>query len=685
MKKVIFSVLLWVCFATTYAQQKPNIIFILVDDLGYGDVGIFFQNQRKLSGNKALPFELSPQLDKMAANGAILTQQYANAPVCAPSRASLLTGVNQGNANVRDNQFDKALENNHTTATVLKQAGYRTTAIGKWGLQGDDEKQKPNWPAHPLKRGFDDYFGYMRHADGHEHYPVEGVYRGKKEIWANYNEVSTDYAKCYTTDLWTAKAKDWITKFEGSKNKSDPFFMYLAYDAPHAVLELPTQGYPKGGGVNGGLKWLGQSGHMINTASGEVDSYIHPDYANATYDDDHNPVTPEIPWPDTYKRYATAVRRIDEAVGDLLKLLKDLKINDNTLIVFSSDNGPSIESYLPKNYVPNLPTFFSSYGPFDGIKRDCWEGGMRMPVIAQWSKHIRRGSVVTTPSMLSDWLATFADAAKIAAPAKTDGVSLLPSLLKNGNQKESLVYSEYFEGGNTPKFDAFEKDRQGRKRGQMQMIRFGDLVGVRYNIKSATDNFEIYDVIKDPKQTDNLVEKNGYVDVQLIMKNKVLQVRTNLADAKRPYDSIAIPAVVPSSLTKPGLKWRFVEGSFPWVIAADDLNATQTGYSNSLQVNEVKKDGCFVFTAYLKVPKTGKYVFTLTGNQKAFVRLHSAAILDADFNYTGKETEREVVLEQGFHPVKIYTLNKDFKNDLQIKFGVAGNQLPIEQFLWQFN
>jgi len=138
---------------------------------------------------------------------------------------------------------------------------------------------------------------------------------------------------------------------------------------------------------------------MINTASGKVDSWVHPDYANATWDDDNNPATPEVPWPDTYKRYATAVRRIDSEVGDLIQLFKDLKIDSNTLIVFTSDNGPSKESYLPKNFVPYNPDFFNSFGPFDGIKRDCWEGGLRVPTIAFWPQHIPAKTVVTTPSI----------------------------------------------------------------------------------------------------------------------------------------------------------------------------------------------------------------------------------------------------------------------------------------------
>ena len=373
----------------SFAQQKPNIIFILTDDLGYGDIGVFFQNQRKSSGDPSKPFELTPNIDGLARRGAQLTQQYCNAPVCAPSRASLLTGVNQGNAHVRDNQFDKALEENHTIATVLKKAGYATIAIGKWGLQGEKE-EGPYWPAHPLKRGFDHYFGYMRHSDGHEHYPVEGLYRGKKEVWEDYTNVSAGLQKCYTTDLWTAYAKKWIIKHEQAQ-AGQPFFMYLAYDAPHAVLELPAQSFPEGKGLHGGLQWLNQPGHMINTASGTIDSYIYPEYQNATYDHDSNKATAEVPWPGTYKRYATATRRIDDAVGDVLQLLKDLNIENNTLVIFTSDNGPSIESYLPASFVPNHPTFFGSYGPFDGIKRDCWEGGVRMPTIACWPKQIPQG------------------------------------------------------------------------------------------------------------------------------------------------------------------------------------------------------------------------------------------------------------------------------------------------------
>jgi arylsulfatase A-like enzyme len=662
------------------SQQKPNIIFILTDDLGYGDIGVFFQNQRKQAAVPGLPYELTPHIDELAKMGAQFTQQYCNAPVCAPSRASLLTGVNQGNAHVRDNQFDKALENNHTIASVLKQAGYTTIAIGKWGLQGVKE-EGPNWPAHPLKRGFDHYFGYMRHRDGHEHYPVEGVYRGKKEVWKDYTNVAAGLDKCYTTDLWTAYAKKWVIDYEKTNGKQ-PFFMYLAYDAPHAVLELPTQAYPNGGGLHGGLQWLNEPGHMISTASGTVDSYVYPEYANAMYDNDHNPGTAELPWPDTYKRYATATRRIDDAVGDLMQLLADLGIRDNTLVVFTSDNGPSIESYLPPSFAPNHPTFFASYGPFDGIKRDCWEAGVRMPSLAVWPGHIAPGKIINTPSMLSDWLPTFADVANIPAPARTDGVSLLPSLTGKGKQEQSLVYAEYFEGGKTPAFPEFEPSRIGKKRNQMQLIRMGNLVGVRYDIQSANDDFEIYNVVRDPKETNNLATKPGFEKMQARMKDKVLQVRQADPEAKRPYDDALIPAVTIHKKLHKGLRWKFFEGNFPYVIAAKGMKPERSGVlKNTGNKTEIGKKGMILYEAYIRVPEDGKYNFLFETSGKGFVRLHDAEFFDADFEYVpGTVLSQVVYLKKGFHPVTISLLAESSQGNIPVIRWEAADQATGHNF-----
>jgi len=334
--------------AEATAAPRPNIIFILTDDLGFGDVGVFFQNTRHSANVRSEPWHITPQIDRLAAGGVQLRDHYCPAPVCAPSRASLLLGVHQGHANVRDNQFDKALENNHTLASVLRAAGYATACIGKWGLQGKRDDTLPNrWPAHPLDRGFDSYFGYISHNDGHWHYPKEDG----QILLDGATDVSTNFDLCYTTDLFTARAKKWIVGQHTARPRQ-PFFLYLAYDTPHAKLQLPPGPYPAGGGLRAGVQWLGTPGHMINSATGARDSFMHPDYAQATWDHDRDPATPEQPWPDVYKRYATDVRRIDNCVGDLMQLLKDLRIDDNTLVVFTSDNGPSKESYLKEDYSP---------------------------------------------------------------------------------------------------------------------------------------------------------------------------------------------------------------------------------------------------------------------------------------------------------------------------------------------
>lgn len=677
--KILFIVIIVISFALkSFAQQKPNIIYILVDDMGYGDIGVFFQNQRMKSNDRSKPYQITPCLDKMATSGAMFTQQYSNAPVCAPSRGSLLTGVNQGNANVRDNQFDKALEDNHTLGTVLKQAGYQTMAIGKWGLQGVEETG-PYWPAHPLKRGFDSYYGYMRHMDGHEHYPVEGLYRGKKEVYENYNNVAEGLAKCYTTDLWTAMAKKQIVDHIKSKDASKPFFMYLAYDAPHAVLELPTQEYPKGKGLHAGLQWTGTPGHMINTASGIPDSFVYPDYANTTYDDDNNPVTKEVPWPDTYKRYATANRRIDDGVGDILQLLKDLNIDENTLVVFSSDNGASIESYLPSSFVGVKPTFFASNGSFDGIKRDCWEGGVRMPVIVNWPKHITPEKVITTPSMLSDWMATFSEVAGIPAPARTDGVSLLPSLTGKGKQEKSLVYIEYFETGKTPDFKEFSAGHRNRKRGQMQLMRMGDYAGVRYDIKSAKDDFEIYDVVKDPEEVHNLAAKPGFEKMQMQMKASVLQARHADAEAPRPYDNVLIPSIKVSGKLSSGFIREFFAGDFPWVISEKGLKPQNRGISSSIKEERTNETGMVLCRGFIKVPADGQYSFSLKTSGRAYMRLHDASLFDADFGYQPeKELIQDVFLKEGHHPISVYLLKKSKGGEtITIKWK------PIEGTIWE--
>ena len=666
--------------------KKPNILFIYTDDLGYGDIGVFFQNQRKNEGDRSKPWMSTPNLDQMAKTGAMLTQHYAAAPVCAPSRASLLTGLSQGHANVRNNQFDKALTNNHTLGNVLQKAGYATSVIGKWGLQGDRRWSYNNgaWTARPIDRGFDYFYGYMQHRDGHEHYPNEGLYRGKKSVWENTTEINSGLDKCYTGDLWTAAAKRWI--IDKVESRSQPFFMFLSYDTPHAVLELPTQAYPEGGGLKGGLQWVGKLGQMINTASGNPDSYFHPDYEHATYDHDNDQTTAEILWPETFKRYATSVRRIDDAIGDIIQLLKDLKIEDNTLVVFSSDNGPSKESYLPENFVENTPDFFDSFGPFDGIKRDVLEGGLRVPTIARWPGSIPENTVVTTPNISYDWLPTFTDAAGLPSPANSDGVSLLPTLTGVGDQKKGTVYIEYFQNGKTPDYKEFSPQNRNRVRKEMQVVILEGLIGLRYDVKSADDDFEIYDVGKDTHQSNNLALFDSLNPIQKRMKDRVLQVRMPDTSAVRPYDGEAIPALRPQPRSK-GLRWKSYGGNFPWLPKMDDLVNNGSGTvknPSKIRYNKINSD-YFLLEGYIEIKTKGNYELRFSSVDKAIVRVHDITVFDADYGYNpSAEMMENMYFEEGFHPIRIYLKNSKKERNpfiLSLKLEGSSSTAPVEFFV----
>ncbi|MEN9404392.1 MAG: hypothetical protein RL091_3095 [Verrucomicrobiota bacterium] len=658
-------------------SNPPNIIFILTDDLGYGDLSSF--GQKRFA---------TPGLDRLAAEGARLTSHYCAAPVCAPSRASLLLGVHQGHANVRDNQFDKALEDNHTLATVLRRAGYATAAIGKWGLHGQPVGGSigtdPNAPAHPLNRGFDSFYGMLRHIDGHEHYPKEAPYfaakakaRGPVIVWDNRANVTAGLDRCYTTDLFTARAKKFITDHAAVAPRQ-PFFLYLSYDTPHAVLERPTQAYPAGGGLRGGLQWLGQPGHMINTAAGTIDSWTDPALPGDTA---------AQPWPDVYRRYATSVRRIDDSVADLLRLLADLHLDENTLVVFTSDNGPEKESLLGE---PFTPEFFRSYGPFDGLKRDLWEGGTRVPTLARWPGRIPAGQVVAAPSAQWDWLPTFATAAGLPSPARADGVSLLPALTGRGAAPpRAALYFEYNVAGQTPDYSDFEPPRRNRTRNQMQAVRLGDLIGVRYDVKSAADPFEIYDVAADPKEVKNLAPEPGYAAVQTRLQAIALRSRRPDATAPRPYDAATVPALDGlAGAPPPGLVWQTYAGDFPWVPDFATLKHVASGRSPGPDLHALEMAGApgVLFTGCLQIPAEGEYTFYLTTDTGAELRLHEATVIDADFGYAGGTEKRATIkLAAGLHPVRLsYLHRKSAPAQLRIEWSGPGlPRQPIPDSAWR--
>ncbi len=612
---VLLSLLSLPLFA---AEKKPNVLFILCDDLGYGDLGVLYQNARAKDGK---PAHGTPNIDQMAVDGLILRQHYCAAPVCAPSRGSLMTGQSQGHCAIRDNEFDKPIPPGvMTLGEMLKQAGYHTIAIGKWGLGGHKDS---DFPSHPLKRGFDEFFGFMLHRDGH-------VYYHDKEhpLWENSTDVGAKYENVYSTDLFTARAKKYITDHE-AQHPDQPFFMYLAYTAVHAELNVPGEPYPKGAGKSGGLQW------PLAPTPKTRDTYIYPDYAE------------QKSWNEPMKRYATMARRMDDCVGDIRQVLKDLKIDQDTLIIFSSDNGPANEG-------GGDPRFFSSWGPFDGFKRDVWEGGEREPTLAVWPGQIKPGRISDLPSAQYDWMPTLADVAQLPIPAQTDGVSLLPTLLDTGKQvPHPYIYVEYLHKGGS----AASKDVFARKgvtgRGQQQIVRIGDYVGVRVQIKEPSDPLRLYNVMKDPHEDHNLASDPSHADLLKQMTDLLVTARRPDAEAKRPYDDVPMPAVKVEHLVKGELKIETFDGDWPWTPDFTTLKPSDVGGIKGILWPPKDKNTPFGlrFTGYLSVPKDGEYTFKGVSDQGLHLWLHDARIIDCD--HCNGEITAKVRLAAGFHPLRI--------------------------------
>jgi arylsulfatase A-like enzyme len=631
------------CVLTIIAEAapRPNIIFILADDLGYGDLGVNWQNGRT-GGRKFV----TPKLDQVAAEGVRFTRHYCAAPICAPARASLLLGVHQGHANVRDGQFDKELENNHTLATVLKQAGYATAAIGKWGLAGSG-----SLPGHPLNRGFDFYFGHINHGTAHRHYATEGGVA----LHDGFTNVGAYLQKCYSTDLWTARAKDWI-KSQRDSDPSRPFFLYLAYTSPHAQLQIPTQAYPAGGGLNGGVQWLGidtdAATPTINTATGTIDSWMHPDYANAVDSGGAG-------WPSHAKRYATMVRRLDDSVGDLIRLLQDLGIDNSTLIVFSSDNGPH-NSAGSGGTIAYDPRFFASWGALDGMKRDIWEGGVRMPTLARWPGGITDGLVADPPSQFHDWMPTFCELAGVPSPARSDGVSLVPTLTGSGVQRESVVYAEFYQNGSSPTYTELEIWRRGLPRRQMQFTYIGRYKGVRTDILNASSPFMVFDTLNDPKETTNLA---GLPDIpsQKDFERRVLQVRRSGGGVTRPYDKEPVPSAA-SSGTVQGLVLRTFDGTFPWVPNFASLQHVSESVVALPELSQAQAEEVsgLMYSGWIDVPTTGNWSFSLSTGGAAIIRLNDAVLIDADNGYLSgtRKSSGSIPLQAGRHRITVHLIRR---------------------------
>ncbi len=403
--RAIFGLL--ICFSALLAPlaaqsptstAKPNLIWIMADDLGYGDLGCY--------GQKVIT---TPNLDQMAAEGMRFTQFYSGATVCAPSRSVLMTGLHHGHTRVRGNAGKKnpiaqALRSEDVTvAKVLQQSGYRTALIGKWGLGDVGEAES----GLPRKHGFDEFYGFLNQTHAHNHYPD---YLWRNESRENLPNVVTPIgdngggfateAKVYADDLFADEAIKFVRT-----NKSQPFFLYWSMVVPHANNERNRE--------------------LKNGA--EV-----PDFGPYA----------DLDWPEPDRGQAAMISRLDSYVGRMLKTLRDEGLADNTLVIFTSDNGPHNES----NH--NLARFNPS-GPYSGIKRSLTDGGIRVPMIAWWPSKIKSQATSEHVAYFGDWMATAAEVAGTQPPANCDSISFLPTLLGDSSkqQRHEFLYWEFHEGG----------------------------------------------------------------------------------------------------------------------------------------------------------------------------------------------------------------------------------------------
>ena len=256
---------------------------------------------------------------------------------------------------------------------------------------------------------------------------------------------------------------------------------------------------------------------------------------------------------------------------------------------------------------------------------------------------------------------TLTEAAGLAAPVRTDGVSLLPELTGKPGQKKSLVYVEYFQNGRTPDYSVFDSSHQNRKRGQMQMLRLGDTVCVRYDIKSPDDDFEIYNVVSDPKQIHDLAKTQDMSKLEKYLKGRVLQMHLANSSAPRPYDSLLIPADEIHDL-KNGWKVISYQSATPWIAECEPNQKFSKSFQNGLSIQN-KNENTSCFEGYIKVPSDGKYTFRLQANGKAFLRVHEIALIDEDYGYKPGEMNSQILfLKKGFHKIRLYYMKNQNKN-----------------------
>lgn len=429
-------VLLVVGFSVTAsAADRPNIIYILMDDAGYGDLSCYGQKHFQ-----------TPNMDRLATEGLKFTDHYSGSTVCAPTRCCLMTGVHTGHALVRGNREVQPEGQAPMPADVvtlprlLNKAGYATGMFGKWGLGA------PGSPSDPAAH-FQEFFGYNCQRQAHTYYPTH--------LWHNREKVELD-GKTYSSDLIHAAARDFIRK-----NADGPFFCYMSITVPHASMHVPEEDAAPF------RKKFPQFEDVIG-------KYKGPNV--------RNPVA----------AFAGMMTRLDRSVGKVLDLLQELDIDDNTLVMLSSDNGPHVEG-------GHKPDFFDSNGPLKGHKRDLYEGGIRVPLVARWPGTIKAGTTTDLISAHWDILPTVLELAEAAPLKNTDGISFVPTLTGKDDQEEhEYLYWEFHE------------------RGGKQAVRIGEWKSVRLNVRKNPDSpIELYHLPTDIGEEKNVAAEHPEIVRQM--------------------------------------------------------------------------------------------------------------------------------------------------------------------------
>ncbi len=447
-------------------SQSPNVIFILADDLGYAELGCY--GQEKIE---------TPNIDALAESGIRFTQHYSSSPVCAPARCMLLTGMHSGHAQIRGNDEwadrgdvwsfeamakDPSLEGQRpmkpgtqTIGTLLQQAGYKTGIVGKWGLGGPLTESIPN------KQGFDFFFGYNCQRQAHTYFPVH-LWKNTEKVPLNNKMVPPNTKLPEGADPYNPDSyKDyWLTEYAPElmqkelihfirESKDEPFFLYFANPVPHVPLQAPK-------------RW--------------VDYYVNKFGNEEPYTGDKNYFPCRYP----HATYAAMVSYFDEQVGEIIKTLKELGLYDNTIILFTSDNGPTFNGGTDSPWFDSAKPFKSEQG---WGKANLNEGGIRVPMIAQWPGKIKPGTETDLLSAQYDVLPTLCEITGVKPEGDIDGISFLPTLLgKNNQKKHEYLYWEFPASG-----------------GQ-QAVRLGNWKGIRKNIFKDSLKVHLYNLEEDIRE-----------------------------------------------------------------------------------------------------------------------------------------------------------------------------------------